>query len=140
MSREPAHRTAATWALRVALAASFLSAVADRFGWWGKPGATGIAWGDWSHFRAYADLLNGWAPAALRPALAVGGTAAEIGLGIGLLIPWRRPWIALASGLLLTAFALSMTVAMGPKAPLDYSVWTAAAGSFLLASILTRTA
>ena len=38
-------RFAAT-ALRVALAAGFLSAVADRFGLWGMPGTPGVAWGD----------------------------------------------------------------------------------------------
>jgi hypothetical protein len=40
---------------------------------------------------------------------------------------------ALASGVLLLTFAVAMTTALGPEAPLSYSVWTAAAGAFLLA-------
>jgi hypothetical protein len=32
--------------LRVALAFSFLSAVADRFGLWGQFGVDGVSWGD----------------------------------------------------------------------------------------------
>ena len=42
---------------------------------------------------------------------------------------------ALASGLLLTVFAVAMTVALGPEPPLSYSVWSAAAGALLLASL-----
>ncbi len=38
------------WFLRIALAISFLSAVADRFGLWGSPGAANVAWGDWPTF------------------------------------------------------------------------------------------
>ena len=76
-------------------------------------------------------------PAAFRAPAAIAATVAEIVLGVGLLVPWRRPWIALASGVLLSSFAV-MSLAMSPKAPLDYSVWSAAAGSFLLASLLAR--
>ena len=35
---------------RFALGASFLSAVADRFGLWGPYGAKNVAWGDLAHF------------------------------------------------------------------------------------------
>lgn len=34
--------TAASWAVRIALAAAFLSAVADRFGLWGSAGTEGV--------------------------------------------------------------------------------------------------
>jgi hypothetical protein len=49
------HRSAsiAAWLLRLALAVSFLSAVADRFGLRGAPGDPGVAWGDWPHFLDY---------------------------------------------------------------------------------------
>lgn len=127
-------RTGAEWFLRLALAAAFLSAVADRFGFWGPSGASGVAWGDWASFQSYADILNGWAPAALRPGMAMAATGAEIVLGIGLLVPYRTRYTALFSGLLLLVFAVSMTVALGPKAPLDYSVWVGAAAAFLLAT------
>jgi hypothetical protein len=35
-------------ALRLALASSFLSAVADRFGIWGKSGEPRVSWGDFA--------------------------------------------------------------------------------------------
>src|SRR5262245_30618835 len=40
-----------------------------------------------------------------------------------------------SSGVLLSVFAVTMTVALGPEPPLSYSVWSAAAGAFLLASL-----
>ena len=48
----------ARWFLRIALAAGFLSAVADRFGLWGPPGTPGVAWGNWSEFLDYVAALN----------------------------------------------------------------------------------
>lgn len=124
---------AAEWFLRLALAAAFLSAVSDRLGIWGPPGSRGVAWGDWSHFQTYANMLNSWLPSIIQPFMAVAATVAEVAIGIGLLIPLQTRWVAIASGLLLTWFALSMTFLIGVKPPLDYSVWTAAAASFLLA-------
>ena len=52
-------------AVRVALAAGFLSAVADRFGYWGPPGAEGIAWGNIENYKSYVGLLNWFLPPAL---------------------------------------------------------------------------
>jgi hypothetical protein len=46
----------------------------------------------------------------------------------------RRPVVPL-SGVLLSVFAVTMTVALGPEPPLSSSVWSAAAGAFLLASL-----
>ena len=132
--KTPFLRPAAEWFLRLGLSFAFLSAVADRFGLWGAPGAPGVAWGDWPHFMGYFDRLNPWLPAALRPLVAGVVTIAEALLGAGLLLPWWTAWTAGASGALLTTFALAMTVVLGPKAPLDYSVWSAAGGAFLLAA------
>lgn len=123
--------------LRVALAASFLSAVADRFGMWGAPGEVGVAWGAWDPFVQYVALLNWFAPAVLHAPLGWVATIAEVILAVGLLIGWKLRWFALASGGLLLVFAVTMTIATGIKSPLDYSVFTAAAGSFLLAAIPT---
>lgn len=127
-----------TWALRIALSAAFLSAVADRVGLWGPPGAPGVAWGDWDHFRKYSDQLNGWLPTGLQGAVAYAATAAEVLLAIALILLPRRAWVGALAGALLCAFALSMTFAIGPKAPIDYSVWTSAAAAFLLATSQLR--
>jgi len=123
------------WLLRLALAASFLSAVADRSGLWGPPGAPGVAWGAWPVFVAYVAQLNWFAPTPLIPVLAWVATGLEVLLAIGLLVGWRLPWVALGSGCLLLAFASTMTLALGIKAPLDFSVFTAAASAFLLALV-----
>ncbi len=121
------------WLVRLALASAFLSAVADRFGLWGAPGANGVAWGDWNRFLDYVATMNGYAPAAIIPALAWVATVAEVVIAFGLIAGWRLQWFALAAGALLTTFALAMTVSFGIKPPLDYSVFSAAAGAFLLA-------
>jgi Protein of unknown function (DUF1348) len=47
---------------------------------------------------------------------------------------WNTRITAFLSGVLLTAFALAMTVALGAKAPLNFSVFSAAGGAFLLAT------
>jgi uncharacterized membrane protein YphA (DoxX/SURF4 family) len=121
-----------SWLLRIALAMAFLSAVADRFGLWGPPGSPGVGWGDLTGFNAYVAKLNWFVPAGLIPVVGWASTAAETGLALALLIGWKLHWVSLASALLLLSFAATMTVALGPKAPLDYSVFTAAAAAFLL--------
>jgi len=128
----------AQWFLRVALAAGFLSAVADRFGLWGPAGAANVAWGAWQPFVDYVAKLNWFAPPASIPILAWTSTVAEVVLGIGLLIGWQLRWFALGAGLLLLSFAATMTLALGPKAPLDFSVFAAAGGAFLLAATAAK--
>jgi hypothetical protein len=58
---------AAQYFLRLALAAGFLSAVADRFGLWGPAGAANVAWGAWQPFVDYVAKLNWFAPPQLLP-------------------------------------------------------------------------
>jgi len=131
--------TASELFLRGALAASYLSACADRFGFWGTPGEQGVAWGNWQNFVDYVAVLNWFLPASFHSALAWIATIAEILIAGGLLLGWKLREFATASGILLFLFALTMTLANGFKPPLDYSVWTASAASFLLASFSFRT-
>jgi uncharacterized membrane protein YphA (DoxX/SURF4 family) len=121
--------------LRVALAVTLLAAVTDRFGFWGPPGAANVAWGDFSHFEAYAAKLNWLVPRAEIPLLAWVVTCLETGLSLALLLGVRTRRVALASGILLLLFALAMTLATGIKSPLNASVYSASAGAFLLASV-----
>ncbi|MGB8537851.1 MAG: hypothetical protein WCD57_15630, partial [Acidobacteriaceae bacterium] len=125
-------RQVALLTARIALAAAFLSSVADRFGVWGPPGATGVSWGDWKHFVDYVGVLNRFAPHVLLPVLAVITTCAEIGLSCLLLAGYRLRWVGYASAVLLLLFALGMIFAYGVKAPLDYSVFSASAAAFLV--------
>jgi uncharacterized membrane protein YphA (DoxX/SURF4 family) len=119
--------------LRLAIGAGFLSAVADRFGYWGAAGEKGVAWGNFEKFTAYAGQLNWFMPEALIPVLAWTATLMEIILGSMLILGLYTRFAALASGFLLLSFAVTMTLALGVKAPLDYSVFAASAGAFLLA-------
>jgi hypothetical protein len=82
-------RWLATWLLRVALACSFLSAVADRFGLWGPFGAAGVAWGDFDRFTAYTARLLWFLPPSLVGTAAILATGAELNLACGLLVGWR---------------------------------------------------
>ena len=118
--------------LRLALGSAFLSAVADRFGLWGIFGQPNVAWGDFSHFVAYTAKLNWFVPPPAIPALAWIATGAELLLGLALVLGLFTRAAALLSGLLLLCFALTMTLALGIKAPLNFSVFSAAAGAFML--------
>jgi hypothetical protein len=130
-------RWLAVWLLRVALAFSFLSAVADRFGLWGQFGS-GVAWGDFGRFTAYTARLLWFLPPSLVWPAAILATAAEVVVAGGLLVGWRLHWWAFAAAALLLSITLAMTGALGVKTPIDYSVWTAAAAAFLLGVVALR--
>ena len=125
----------AVFLLRISLSVAFASAVADRFGIWGQLGTKGVSWADLSHFNTYVAELNWFLPAAIIPALSWTTTVLETLLAVALLVGWQIRWISLASALLLSSFALTMTVALGLKAPLDYSVFTAASAALLLFAV-----
>jgi uncharacterized membrane protein YphA (DoxX/SURF4 family) len=120
--------------LRLSIAGGFLSSVADRFGIWGAPGTPNVAWGAWAPFVEYAAKLNWFAPAPIVSFLAWAATFGETVFAVGLIVGWQLRWFALGSGLLLLSFALTMTLALGVKAPLNYSVFAASAGAFFLAA------
>jgi uncharacterized membrane protein YphA (DoxX/SURF4 family) len=118
--------------LRLALGITFLSAVADRFGLWGAYGQPNVAWGNYGRFVEYTVKLNWFLSAAIIPALAAIATVAETLFGLLLLLGWKTRVTSLLSGLLLISFALTMTMALGVKAPLNFSVFSAAGGALLL--------
>ena len=114
---------------RIALGTAFLSAVADRFGLWGKYGG----WGNFATFTHYTAQVNSFMPAATIPFLAWTATLAETALGIALLIDiWPR-YVALATAVLLALFGIAMAISLGIKSPLDYSVFSASSAALLLA-------
>jgi putative oxidoreductase len=118
--------------LRLALAVTILSAVAEPFGIWDPLGATNVAWGDWPHFVAYTAKVNRFLPEVFAPALAVTVTGAEGLLGLALILGiFPRP-TAWASAALLGLFAVAMTLSLGIKASLNYSVFADAAAAFVL--------
>lgn len=122
---------------RIALGLAFLSAVADRLGLWGPPGAPGVAWGAMDPFLAYTGSINPWFPDGMIPLVGWFVTLAEVVLGLALLVGWRLRETALASGLLLFAFGIGMIAGSGIKSPLDASVFSASAAALLLAAVST---
>ena len=127
-------QSSARWFLRLSIAGGFLSGVADRLGIWGVPGTPNVAWGAWAPFVEYTAKLNWFAPAPVVSFLAWAATFGETVFAVGLIVGWQLRWFALGSGLLLLSFALTMTLALGIKAPLNYSVFAASAGAFFLAA------
>ncbi|MEV5976528.1 hypothetical protein [Streptomyces sp. NPDC052114] len=118
---------------RVALAAAFLSAVADRFGLWGEAGTGSVAWGTFDTFVGRTHDLTPYLSGRALRAAAVGGTVAELGLGLALLLGVALRWSAWLSAGLLAVFGLSMFVFVGPQAPLVYSVFSGLAAATMLA-------
>lgn len=116
--------------LRFALAITMLSAVADRFGLWG----THSSWGNWQNFEKYTAELTFFLPSILRTFSAYAATFLETILSLALIVGFRIKWAAAGTGILLLIFALAMSVSLGIKAPLDYSVWVGSAAAWLLAA------
>lgn len=123
--------------LRWALGVTLLSAVADRFGGWGPPGQANVSWGNWTHFVAYTARVDGFLPAMLAPTLAVVATAAEIVLGVALLLGVYRRAVAWAAAGLFVTFAMAMSLSFGVKSPLNYSVFADTAAALLLGAWTT---
>lgn len=120
--------------LRVGLGVGFLSAVADRLGFWGAFGQPNVEWGNFSRFLEYTHTLNWYLPTGMILPLGIIATGAEILFGLLLLVGWRTRAAALSSALLLLVFGAAMTLALGIKAPLNYAVLTGIGGALLLAS------
>ncbi|PKV52683.1 hypothetical protein ATE84_4803 [Aquimarina sp. MAR_2010_214] len=118
--------------LRASIALGFLSAVADRFGWWPKENS---AWGNWESFIEYTKVINSWASDGMANILGVTATIAEVVFALFLIIGFKTSFFAKLSGILLLLFGLAMTFTIGIKAPLDYSVFSAAAACFGLSLI-----
>ena len=111
-------------ALRLSLAAGFLSAVADRFGWWAPFGQG--SWGSMGSFADYAHRLVPFASGWLLAVIVWGATVAEATLGVLLVTGWRPKLVGVATCLVLIVFGTAMAVSLGIESPLSYSVFSAA--------------
>jgi uncharacterized membrane protein YphA (DoxX/SURF4 family) len=116
--------------LRIALAAAFLSGIADRFGLYR---GRNVGYGNFDGFMRYTAQVNSFMPAFTIPFLAWAATCAEFSFGVLLILGiWPR-WVALGSAVLLALFGLAMAISFGVKSPLDYSAFSASAGALVLA-------
>ena len=118
---------------RFALGASFLSAVADRFGLWGPYGAKNVSWGNFAHFLEYTRSVTALFPSSLTELLAWASTIGETLFGVLLIVGFKIRVTSVLSGFLLLLFAIGMVTGLGIKTPFDYSVFSAAGAAFLLA-------
>ncbi len=120
---------------RIALGAAFLSGIADRFGLYR---GRNVGYGNFDGFMRYTAQVNSFMPAVTIPFLAWAATAAEVFLGVALILGiWTR-WVALGSALLLVLFGVAMAISFGIKSPMDYSVFSASACAVLLALYQSR--
>ena|SRR5580704_5939102 len=114
---------------RIALGAAFLSGIASRFGLYGRD----AGYGNFANFEKYTAEVNAFMPASTIPFLAWAATAAELVFGVLLIVGiWLR-LVSWASAILLALFGIAMTLSLGIKSPLDYSVFSASAAAVLLA-------
>lgn len=115
---------------RFALGTAFLSGIADRFGlYWGR----NVGYGNFEGFVRYTAEVNSFMPPSTIPLLAWAATAAELLLGVALILGrWPR-WVALGSALLLVTFGAAMAISLGIKSPLDHSGFSASACAVMLA-------
>ena len=125
----PSPRVQATAArlLRLALAATFLTPVGSRLGWWDHA--------NWTKFLAYTAEVNSFAPPAVVPTLAVAATALEATFALCLLVGFHTRRVALGASGLTLLFALAMACSFGLKEPLDYSVFVDTTAALLLATM-----
>src|SRR5262245_50211363 len=115
---------------RLALGASFLSAVADRFGLWGPYGAKNVSWGNFAHFVEYTGAVTSVFPSSLAVSFAWAATVAETLLGILLIAGLKIRMASVLSGLLLLSFAMGMVTGVRIKAPFECAGFSAAGAAF----------
>src|SRR5262249_25157081 len=83
---------------RFALGASFLSAVADRFGLWGPYGAKNVSWGNFAHFVEYTGAVTSLFPSSSTVPFAWAATVAETLFGILLIAGFKIRMASVLSG------------------------------------------
>jgi uncharacterized membrane protein YphA (DoxX/SURF4 family) len=118
--------------VRVVMAADFLLAVADRFGLLGRPGSPGVSWGNFTHFVTYTRTLAAFTPASWAQTLAVAATAAELSIGVALLLGARLRLTALAATALLAVYGISMSISLPPAQQFHYNVFLLCAAMLAL--------
>jgi hypothetical protein len=120
--------------LRLSLALGFILPVLDRLGYFGPAGTPTVAWGDWSSFIAYTNVLMPYIDKSLAAFFGLTATIAELLFAILLLVGYKIRYVGIGSFLLTLIFATSMMLFLGIRAPFNYSVFVVSFASLLLAS------
>jgi hypothetical protein len=125
---------------RFALAATYLSGVADRFGAWGRYGSPNVSWGDFQHFVARVQTYVPHASPSLALVVAWVSTVLDSALALGLLIGVRTRTMAIGSGMLLVGYAVAVAISpAGLHATFASGLLGLAAASMLLAAVVDDT-
>ncbi|MFD2513355.1 DoxX family membrane protein [Pontibacter locisalis] len=119
--------------LRITLALTLLSAVADRLGLWGEPDTQNVMWGSWFAYEGYVHQLIPFLSEGFSDKLALAVTVLEIALGAMLLFGVKVRWAAIGTGTLTMLLAITISMATGIKEPINKAMFVVSAASFLLA-------
>ena len=117
-----------TLLLRIAMAATFLSAVASRLNLWGSQSS------GWNEFISYTAEVLSFIPISFIPFFATASTILETLFALMLIAGFKTKIAAMGSSCLTLSFALSMGYSYGIKSSLDYSVFVDCVAGFLLAT------
>lgn len=119
--------------LRLALAVTFLATIADKMGYWGKPGTNSVIWGNWDNYTDAVSRLLFFLPAGFSGKLAIAFTLLEIIVALMLLFGLKVRWAAIGTAVYTLLLAVLITLSLGLKELLNQSVLVTAAAALLLA-------
>ncbi|CAM1656702.1 unnamed protein product [Bartonella choladocola] len=117
---------------KVSLAISYLSAVFDRFGFWGHFGETGVSWGSMTQFFKHVSTLCPLAPENMIPVIGWVVTVLEALIALAYIINTKNKFINIANIFLLLLFLLSMSLFQSIKMMINFNVIVCFAISLLI--------
>ena len=117
---------------KVSLAISYLSAVFDRFGFWGHLGETGVSWGSMTNFFKHVSTLCPWAPESMIPVIGWVITVLEAIIAFCYIINLKNKIINTANIFILILFILSMSLFQSVKMMINFSVMVCCASALLI--------
>jgi len=119
--------------LRIALAVTILAFVADKLGYLGQAGTSGIIWGDWDTYTKQVQAALPFIPQGISEKLAIVATLLEIILALMLLFGLKVRWAAIGTGIYTLLVTIIVGFGISVIATLNYSLLVISAASFLLA-------
>ncbi|NDK56754.1 DoxX family membrane protein [Pontibacter fetidus] len=119
--------------LRIALAFTILAFVADKLGYLGQPGTSGILWADWDMYIKKLQAALPYIPKGISEKLAIAATLLETILALMLLFGVKVRWAAIGTGIYTLLLAIVVGYAISVIAVLNYGLLAVSAAAFLLA-------
>lgn len=107
---------------KVSLAISYLSAVFDRFGFWGHLGETGVSWGSMTQFFKHVSTLCPWATENMIPVIGWVVTVLEALIALAYIINAKNKIINYANIFLLILLIISMSLFQSIKMMINFNI------------------